>query len=289
MVDLESLFSLFKREKEYLSYVTPATLRAYDKSWLAFKYHYGCVHVTPTQATVEAVMLSWLESGLAPGAANSYARSVNSFLSWLAEKRALPERFRLPLARRPQKVLRTYSDEDVARILAYAPASRVERRVLALLTLLVDTGCRINEALTLTRANCDFDNLLVTLYGKGRKERRVPISLACRRELFRHLTSHAHALVFCTRDGKRLSYDNIKRDFLAVLKGAGVEKTEASFHAFRRFFAKWYLKKGGNPIYLQFLLGHSTMDMTRRYVAEDAEDLRDAHQKLSPLEGLKRR
>jgi len=46
--------------------------------------------------------------------------------------------------------------------------------MMAPLYLLIDTGARVSEALSLTRKNVDFDNLLVTLQGKGRKERRVP-------------------------------------------------------------------------------------------------------------------
>lgn len=289
MVDLQALFLQFKREKQYLKNVTPATLRSYDKSWLAFTYHYGCTCALPTEASVKRVMMSWLESGLSPGAANSYARSINSFLTWLYELGHTPRRFRIQMARTPSRVLKTYSAEEAAKIVAYKPSSRTGKRVMALLCFLIDTGARINEALSLTRDAIDWDNFLVTLYGKGRKERRVPISGECRKTLFRWLNTHEHALVFCAKDGAALRYDNIKRDFLAVLKAVGVEKTEGSFHAFRRYFGKTYLRNGGNPIYLQHLFGHTTMQMTQRYVAEDAEALRDAHRTLSPLEGLKKR
>ena len=290
MVDLSVLFGRFKKEKQYLKNITPATVRSYTKSWLAFVAHCGCTCLGYlSQDAMKELMVSWLASGLKPGAANSYARSVNSFLSWLHECGHTATRFRVPLARDARKVLKTYSDEDAAKIISHKPATQAQKRVLALLHLLIDTGCRIAEALTLTRDSVDFDNLLVTLSGKGRKQRIVPISPICRKELFRHLNSHEHKLVFCTRDGVALRYDNIKRDFLAVLKAAGVEKTEGSFHAFRRFFGKAYLKNGGNAIYLQHLFGHSTMDMVRRYVAEDAEDLREAHKTLSPLEALKKR
>ena len=289
MVDLQSLFIQFKREKEYLKYVTSATLRAYDKSWVAFKYHYGCICVLPTEDTVKAVMASWLQSGLAPGAANSYARSVNSFLSWLHESGTTTKRLRIQLAATPRRVLKTYSEQDARKIVNHKPTTRAGKRVLALLYLLIDTGARINEALSLTRDGIDWENFLVTLYGKGRKERKVPISPECRKALFRYVNTHNFALVFCTRDGLALQYHNIKRDFLAVLDAVGVEKSEGSFHAFRRFFGKTYLRNGGNSIHLKQLFGHTTMQMVARYVEEDAELLRDAHQKLSPLEGLKRR
>lgn len=284
---MQSLFEKFKREKQFLKGVAPKTLIAYSQAWDAFIKHHGLN--PPTQASVEEFMVAMLESGLSPGAANCYARSINSFLSWLHEKKETPERFRVPLTKMTRRVLKTYTEDDAQKIVRHRPVTRTGKRLLALLSLLIDTGARVDEALTLTRKNVDFDNWLVTLYGKGGKERIVPISPECSRDLYRWLQTHEHELVFCSSDGKKLRYDNLRRDLLNLLEAAGVEKSEGSFHAFRRYFGKAYLKKGGNPLRLQRLFGHETMDMTRRYVAEDLEDLRDAHRTLSPLEGLKKR
>jgi integrase/recombinase XerD len=154
---------------------------------------------------------------------------------------------------------------------------------------MVDTGARAKEVQTLKRGSIDWDSLLVTLKGKGGKERRVPISLECRKVLFRWLQTHQFDYVFATRTGAQLRYDNMRRDFLWLLNKAGVQKNEGSFHAFRRFFGKSYLRKGGNLIYLQKLFGHASLQMTQRYVEADEEDLQRAHRALSPLEGLKKR
>ena len=50
---------------------------------------------------------------------------------------------------------------------------------------MLDTGCRIEEVLTARVTAFDFNNLLLTLYGKGRKERRVPFGIELRKVLFR--------------------------------------------------------------------------------------------------------
>jgi len=157
-----------------------------------------------------------LESGLSPGAANSYARSINSFLSWLFENGHTPQHLRIPLTKQPKRVLKTYTPEEVERIIKHKPQSRTGKRVMAILFLLIDTGARVSEALSLTRSAIDYDNLLVTLKGKGQKERKVPISIECRKALFRWYSTHSYDLVFCTRDGSPLRYDNIKRDFLVI-------------------------------------------------------------------------
>jgi site-specific recombinase XerD len=94
--------------------------------------------------------------------------------------------------------------------------------------------------------------------------------------------------VFCTEGGGKLRYDNVRREFLVILRAVKVEKTEGGFHAFRRFFAKSYIKNGGNVLYLRKLLGHASIQVTERYVDADEESLQDAHRTLSPLERLKR-
>jgi site-specific recombinase XerD len=280
----DEVFSAFLKEKQFLEGVTPATIRIYSKSWLAFKAHKAEL----SESGVKNFVISMIEAGLKPSSANCYARCLNSFLTWLFENGYTETHLKIPYQKTPEKVLKTYTTEEIIKIVTHRSNTRSEKRILAILFLLIDTGCRINEALTLTRKNIDFDNLLVTLKGKGNKERKVPISLECRKVLFRWMQTHDHDLVFCSTSGRKIRYDNIRRDFIKLLESAGVEKSEGAFHAFRRYFGKHYIRNGGNLLYLQKIFGHSSLEMTRRYVEADEEDLQMAHKILSPLERLKR-
>lgn len=285
---MKNLFARFLEEKKYLNNASPATIRLYSHAWAAFKRHAGCVcHVSAD--TAKLFVLNAAREGIQPSSVNSYARAVNSFLAWLFDAGHISARVRVPFQPTAKRVLKTYTDEEASRIISHKPRSRGGKRMLALIYLLIDTGARVSEALKLKRADIDWDNWLVTLEGKGKKQRRVPICPECRKRLFQWLQTHNHELVFCTRGGGKLRYDSMRRDFLKLLKAAKVEKSEGSFHAFRRFCAKAYLKKGGNVLYLQKLLGHASLQMTQRYVEADAEDLQRAHLSLSPLEGLKKR
>jgi len=239
----DELFSRFLKEKQLLNGASPATIRIYSKSWSAFKTH-GKADFSESGG--KAFMIELVSSGLKPGSANAYARSVNSFLTWLFENEHTTTHLKIPLTSVKERVLQTYKPEDIHKIITYKPSSHTRKRLIAILFLLIDSGCRINEALTLKRKDIDWDNLLVTLQGKGNKQRRVPISLECRKALFRWLQTHNYDLVFCTQEGNKLRYDNLRRDFLSLLDAVGVEKTEGSFHAFRRFFGKTYIRNGGN-------------------------------------------
>jgi len=70
-------------------------------------------------------MVSMIASGLKQGAANSYARSINSFLSWLHENGHTPHHLRIPQTSAHKRVLRTYTLEEARRIISHKPASRV--------------------------------------------------------------------------------------------------------------------------------------------------------------------
>ncbi len=277
------LFELFVREKTYLKGLTPKTTKHYLHSYQTFLKFKGEL----TEDGIKNFVMNMVESGMKPSAANAYSRSINSFLSWMYENKKLEIHLQAPLLKVEKRVLKTFKLEDVQKIVSCPCYSFGDKRMHAILCTLIDTGARITEALTLKREGVDFDNLLLTISGKGRKERKVPMSRELRKILYRWLKSHTYDLVFCTRNGDQLRYDNMRRDFNLLLEKAGVKKTEGSFHAFRRYFAKQYVRNGGNLFYLQKTLGHSTLEITKQYVEVEDEELSMAHKSASPLERLK--
>jgi integrase/recombinase XerD len=80
-----------------------------------------------------------------------------------------------------QSVLPTLTADQIIALVQWKPRRATERRLRALVCTLIDTGLRISEATTLTLDRVDFDNLLLTVKGKGNKERRVPFSYELRR------------------------------------------------------------------------------------------------------------
>ena len=85
-----------------------------------------------------------------------------------------------------QRIIQTLSDSVMQTLLNQKPKRFDQWRLHALVCLLLDAGLRIEEALTLRRTDLDFDSLLVTVFGKGRKERRIPFSFELRKVLFRY-------------------------------------------------------------------------------------------------------
>ena len=123
------------------------------------------------------------------------------------------------------------------------------------------------------------------LHGKDSKDRVVPFSFELRRHLWRWKQLNRWDLVFAGRQGQRLGRRNMLRDVKLLCKRLGIVPPARTIHAFRHTFAVNYLRKGGSVFHLQKMLGHSTLEMTRRYANLLTEDLQQIHEKVSVLSG----
>lgn len=134
----------------------------------------------------------------------------------------------------------------------------------------------------------DPDNLLVTPDGKGRKQRMVPFSFELRKAIFRYYrekTLTPDSLLFASRTGTAVTRRNALREVKRLCKRLGFEPPARTLHSFRHTFAVNYLRKGGSVFHLQKVLGHSTLEMTRRYANLMTEDLQAVHERVSLLSG----
>jgi len=171
-------------------------------------------------------------------------------------------------------------------MVSWKPKAPCQRRLNLLTLLLLDTGCRITEALTLMVRDVDMENLLITLDGKGRKQRIVPFSFALRRALFRYVTDYKRKpdfLLLATRNETQLGRRVMLRDVKRLCTRLGFDPPARTLHAFRHTFAVNYLRRGGSVFHLQKVLGHSTLEMTRRYANLMTEDLQAVHERVSLL------
>jgi integrase/recombinase XerD len=132
----------------------------------------------------------------------------------------------------------------------------------------------------------DFDNLLVTLDGKGRKQRIVPFSFELRKALFRYIAEFNRkpdSLLLASRNETQLARRVMLRDVKMLCKHLGFNPPARTLHAFRHTFAVNYLRRGGSVFHLQKVLGHSTLEMTRRYANLVTADLQAIHERVSLL------
>lgn len=278
-------FEQFIRERQYLKNVTPRTVEWYRHSlrWLPSS--------APTQSDLAEIIIRMRQAGLKETGVNCVLRCVNAYLHWshAGSDTRCSSACKHPRAKRlrePKLILPTFTETQVKRLVTWKANGKYPRRLHLLILVLLDTGCRISEALSLHLADVDLDNLLVTLDGKGRKQRMVPFSFELRRTLVRFTRDEGlrpDHLLLATRCHTPLSRRNVLRDVKLLCHSLGFDPPARTLHAFRHTFALNYLRRGGSVFHLQKVLGHSTLEMTRLYSNLTTGDLQTVHQRLSLL------
>lgn len=282
---MKELIEQFVKHKRYLVGVSENTIYFYSVCFKAWSDIFG--DTLPDRSNVNEWVIRLRERGTSANGCDAYIRGFNSFLSWLHSEGHIEETIRIKKPKLEKRVMKTFSDKELQAVISYKPKDKYELRTHTLMLVAMDTGARINELLTLERSKVDLDNCLITVLGKGNKERIIPFSIECRKVLFKFLKTHTHSLVFCTRYGGKLLYDNARKDFNHLLSNAGVSKCDGSWHALRRYFATNYIRSNGNPFKLQRMMGHSTLKQTQEYVKLATEDLQEEQQRTSILSRLR--
>ncbi|MEZ5428744.1 MAG: tyrosine-type recombinase/integrase [Pyrinomonadaceae bacterium] len=275
---MREIFDQFLKEKRYLTNVSPQTIKYYEWMYNRWNHHIGKF---PTKENIKEFVIKIRESDITVYTANSYIRGINSFLSWLYENEYTKEHLKIKKLKEPEKFLKLFSDEQIKRLLNYRPKTFAQKRLYAMICFAFDTGARIEEILNLRREDIDFDNLLVLVTGKGDKERILPISIECRKHLYKFLRLHEYQMAFPKRNGERQSYRTALQLFKTLCKKLHITGVRTSWHTIRHTMASHYVRDGGNVLYLQRILGHSDLSVTKIYVKALPEDLKLVHKKTS--------
>jgi site-specific recombinase XerD len=184
---IEKLFESFVRAGKFLKNWSPKTERSYRQAFSSFQQSLAVLGENAPANTVvgKAQLEAWIvwmrQRGLSAGGGNVYIRGMNSFLSWLKEEAHIALPLRLKLLKLASRPLRGFSDAEIRTLLAFRPKSFFELRTWTLAQTLLDTGIRIEEALTLRTLQVNLEALTMTVVGKGDKTRTVPFSLELRK------------------------------------------------------------------------------------------------------------
>lgn len=237
--------------------------------------------------------------GLSPSTVNIRTRTLKCFLRFLRDDGHVKTDLaaRIKLQKVPEDTLGAFQKEHVLLLLA-APNQReyLGFRDYVLLTLLFDTGLRINEALNLTVDDLNVAKQTITIpasIAKNGTERVVPVTkrtvellTALIQENQKQFYKRCPSTVFLLNNGKPLTYNQAYERIRLHGEKAGITDVRVSPHTFRHTFAKLYIKNGGDLFTLQKILGHHDISMVRKYVQMEQRDLQEQHAQSSPLVGM---
>ena len=100
------------------------------------------------------------QRGLKLISCNTYIKALNAFCKWLHEEGHVAVRLELGTLKLEKRIIQTLTDDQIKTLLSPRPKTFDPARLHTLIALLLDTGVRIDEALTLRVSDLDFDNLL---------------------------------------------------------------------------------------------------------------------------------
>lgn len=185
----------------------------------------------------------------------------------------------------------TLTVEEVEKLLATASRGDTPeaRRDQAMLELLYATGMRVSELVSLNLEDMDLEHGVVRCFGKGSKERVIPVhqqAVDALRDYLRNIrplikNRRSGQAVFLNRRGERLT----RQGFWLILKGharrAGI-KSRITPHMLRHSFAT-HMLRGGAPLrHVQELLGHASITTTQIYTHLTGEHVRQEYDKAHP-------
>lgn len=191
-----------------------------------------------------------------------------------------------------QKLPKALSRRNIARMLDQEPTTDLGVRNLALLHVLYATGCRVSEVLGLRTTSVIPEHRLVRAFGKGNKERLVPIADVAlnwvnryqqevRPKLRQRAIRDPGDVLFLSRTGRPLDRVRIYQIVKAAAEEAGLTMA-CSPHALRHSFATHLVAGGADLRSVQEMLGHASLQTTQVYTHVDHERLRAVHQRLHP-------
>jgi integrase/recombinase XerD len=231
--------------------------------------------------------------------------ALSSFWNWSSNEFSIENPFRIPRIKAeptPIESLKEAEIELLLRVCDYAEESRpgnrssfksrrpTRKRDKAIILTLLDTGVRVSELCGINMKHLDLKNGRIYVTGKGKKARYVFIGKSARKALWGYLVERFpdekpefDEPVFVDKENfRRLSMSGVNQLLKRIAKRAGIENVHP--HRFRHTFAIELLRNGGDLFTLQELLGHSSLDMVRRYVKLAQLDLEQTHRKASPVD-----
>lgn len=208
----------------------------------------------------------------------------NYFLFLIGENIIVSEFPSFQKPRADKKLPIVVASQDIDALLE-APDMTKEngQRDRAMLELMYATGLRVSELVSLQYKNIDFKERVITVYGKGNKQRSVPVSSFAMDYLEKYLNSarkrnkgHASNYIFLNRDGKPVSrvyfFMQVKRYAIA----AGIDNS-ISPHTLRHCFATHLLENGAELRSVQEMLGHSKISTTQIYTHVSTKRIIEAY------------
>jgi integrase/recombinase XerC len=287
--DLKDFHTYLQSERRY----SPHTLSAYRHDLEAFLAFSRKRNVSSWKQMddlhVRAFVASQHRKGLSGNSLQRQLSSVRSLFNFLCRHHRADKNPAqgVPAPRAPKRLPETLSVDQLDCLLAFPGNDALACRDRAMLELFYGCGLRLSELSGLDVGDIDWQQLTVSVTGKGRKQRHVPFGSKAETALkqwLQHRYSQAdldEKALFISRNGSRICNSSIQKRLKkrAQQQGVGISLHP---HMLRHSFASHLLESSNDLRAVQELLGHANLSTTQIYTHLDFQHLAGVYDKAHP-------
>ena len=300
---LQAAFDEFIDEKESAN-SAPDTIRSYRGVFKQFKtFVDGFDEFDGEDVTCDVIdvgtILKWktsmLNDGRNPNTINNYLTHMRAFLYWSMDKTYITPRFKIELIKAQQEHFKEFTLEE-QKALIDKPQRKKEThfgewRTWAIVHFVLATGARASTICNIKLEDVDFvKREIILAHTKNKKAQIAAMSPDLYSALKQYMSTAdftGTTYLFPEIGGRKLTTNALRLSFARYCENRGVEKT--NIHGLRHSYARSFLLlSGGDSLTLQKALGHSTLEMTKRYANLYHEDIKESLIKYNPLDNLKK-
>lgn len=221
-------------------------------------------------------ILAYISSinGLEVSTVNRHISSLKSFFNYLVDESIIKvsPMEEVSSLKSPKKLPKYLSISEVNKLLNIPLNSEFDYRNKAMLELMYATGLRVSELVSIEYSNIDFENSIIRINGKGKKERIIPLGEVASYYLKIYLSDYRSKLlkrntynqVFLNNHGKPITRQGFNYILENIRELTGIEK-EITPHVLRHSFATHLLEGGADIRSIQEMLGHENISTTNIY------------------------
>ena len=292
---LEEFIAYLRYERDY----SELTVVSYSSSLKAFELYYKSLDEELTWNTVTSdIIRSWivalLDGGLAPAGVCPKLSAVKSFFRFLL-KRGLVDvnpAYGVLAPKKGKPLPYFVSENDMNRLLddLEFPATYEGELSKTLVTMLYATGMRASELIGLDLSDVDLRNSTVSVVGKRKKQRLIPMVPELVTALERYLVhrekvqdgkSETQAFFVLEKSGRRISYAKLRKLVRGTLANVTMQ-SKRSPHVLRHSFATSLLNNSADLQSVKELLGHEKLQTTAIYTHKNFEELKKMYNQAHP-------
>ncbi len=215
--------------------------------------------------------------------------SIKSFYTFLNTEEIYKVNINIERPKFYKKLPTVLTIDEVDKLLDIKLETPYDYRNKAMLELMYATGLRVSELINLTPLNIDLDKQLVRCYGKGNKERIVPMGNTACKYLKLYLEEYRPALVkptlcdnlFLNNHGKKITRQGFFKNLKIIANKQGITD-DITPHMLRHSFATHLLNNGADLRSIQLMLGHENISTTGIYTNVSTDKIKDNYDLYYP-------